>query len=125
VEPEIDYVENGLRHRLWVIPAEGANSEMKYYCVGDDPYAVSFIVHTGKHHTPERQSLPRGSSMDWHRRAEKSEFMSSCACLSGAPCTSDGTSLGADEWYANALKEGPVSGQKIFEFLHKLYEEWK
>jgi hypothetical protein len=125
VEPETDYVENGLRHRVWVIPAEGANTEMNYYCVGDDPYAVSFIVHTGKHSTPGFQSASRGASMDWHRRAEKSDFMSACSCLSGAPCNSDGTSLGASDWYDKAVKEGPVTAQKIFEFLHKLYEEWK
>ena len=108
--PKIDFTQEGLRHRKW------EDDEDWRYCVGDDPYAVSFAVWVGR-------SPVRAYDMSWHKKGAE---LSKCEYLSGSDCDCDGTGLGADEWYRNQqVAGGLVPDEKVFEMLRKLYEDWK
>lgn len=146
-KPTLDFIHaDGLRHRKWVFPAffcgvknccegkpvdrdssHGISAERWLYCVGDDPFSVSMEVSTGKYlpETQQPDAPPKGWDMSWHRRSAEA-LVSNCLCLSGGPCASDGTSLGAHEWYEQAGGGEFVPDDTVFEFLRTdLYVNWE
>jgi hypothetical protein len=131
IEPVIDYEREGLRHRKWVTPARlygngGMDAEHHVYSVGDNPYAVSFTVHTGRYPEGRAHFNKRPSAVDMAKHTP-GETISRCVCLSGASCTTDGTYFGASEWWASQPKDadGFVADDLIFDRLRSLYVEWK
>ena len=145
-EPTLDFIHtDGLRHRKWVFPAyfcgvknccegkpvdrdssHGIGAERWLYVVGDAPFAVSMEVSSGRYlpETYQGHFPPTGVDMSWHKTVETGP---SCLCLSGASCWSDGTGLGAAEWYEEQVaKHGTVTDDRVFEFLRTdLYVGWK
>ena len=149
MNPVIDFIHaDGLRHRKWVFPAyfcgvknccegkpvdrdssHGISTERWLYCVGDDPFSVSMEVSTGKYlpETHQPDVPPKGWDMSWHRRSAE-PFVNNYLCLylSGANCSSDGTSLGAMEWYEQKGERTLVPDDVVFKFLRdELYPQWK
>lgn len=109
--PTSDFTQEGLRHRKW----ESEDGEWQY-CVGDDPYAVSFSVRV-------RPTPVYAYDMSWHKKGKE---IVQCPYLSGADCDCDGTGLGASEWYSSQQVNGAlVPDAEVFEMLRKLYEDWK
>lgn len=147
MKPTLDFTQDGLRHRKWVFPAyfcgvknccegkpvdkyssHGISTERWLYVVGDDPYAVSMEVSTGQYlpETYEPDQPPKAWDMSWHRRSDD-PITDTCLCLSLNPCRSDGTSLGAHEWYEEQQKKvGTVTDDHVFTFLRTdLYPNWQ
>jgi len=127
-EPTLDFTQEGLRHRKWIIPARmsseyGNEAERHYYAVGDDPYAVSFTVYTGRYVRDAFNTHPRGIDLSWHRSGGDNH---GCLCLSGAICESVGTIIEADEWYAQQPRDaqGFVPDNLIFDLLRVRHGEW-
>jgi hypothetical protein len=128
--PVLDLVLDGRRHRKWVIPAiryadGGARSERWIYCVGEQPYAVTFTMQTGRYPEGCGSGVPCGLDEAWHR-AEAETASCSCIFLDGMPCRSDGFGLDADEWYMTQPKdaEGFVADADVFLHLRDLYAVW-
>jgi hypothetical protein len=147
MNPVIDFIHaDGLRHRKWVFPAyfcgvknccegkpvgpgssHGISAERWLYCVGDDPFAVSMEVSTGKYlpETQQPNQPPQAWDMSWHRTTPEG-LADGCMCLSGANCSSDGTTLGAMEWYEQKGERTLVPDDAVFKFLRdELYPQWK
>ena len=145
--PTLDFTQDGLRHRKWVFPAffcgvknccegkpvdqyssHGISTERWLYCVGDNHYAVSMEVSTGQYlpETQQPNQPPSAWDMSWHRSAEEG-IASNCLCLSETSCNSDGTTLGASEWFTQQqAKHGTVTDDHVFTFLRtSLYPNWK
>lgn len=142
--PVLDFLRDGLRHRKWVKPAfvcgvngccegrvvteetsHGIGVERWVYAVGDDPYAVSMTVSTGRYlpEAEQEDQPPEAWDMSSHRRVKGGQ--PGCLCISDAPCSSDGTSLGASEWYEEARRHGEVTDDAVFTFLRTdLYPAW-
>jgi hypothetical protein len=143
VTPTIDYTRDGLRHRKWVFPGfvcgkkgccegkvvdpdawHGIGCEEWFYCVGDDPYAVSMTISTGRYLPEANQDdrPPEAWDMSSHHKVAEGG-LPDCLCLSGARCYSDGTGLGASKWYA--AQRGGVTDDVVFDYLRtELYPSW-
>lgn len=108
-----DFLHDGLRHRKWEIDDE------LYYCVGESPYAVTFTVRVPK----EAARKPYAVDMSYHRSGGTEP---GCLCLDGASCSTDGTSIGAREWYEMmaAADEGRVTDSEVFAHLRSVYQSW-
>lgn len=129
--PSLDFTAEGLRHRKWVLPAStyedgGVSAEKHYYVVGDNPFSMSFTVHTGRYPSGRRpDARPSGMDVSWHRQSQDGH--DGCYALSGGTCDGDGSAFDASAWYTAAPKadDGFVADDAVFAHLRARYREWQ
>jgi hypothetical protein len=130
-DPNLNYILDGLRHRLWIFPAlkfarGGFASERWIYVVGEAPYVVTFTVHAGRYPEGHESNniAPSGLMQGWHRSGEGDH---PCVFLDGAGCANDGSGLDAEDWYAAQPKGlgGFVADADVFTHVRDLYTLWR